>query len=184
MTYLVVQHALQLGSLSDRISDELAVSLGAVRFPEPCVVTFTGDDGLLGEFPGIRRVWEAAHADEPPSYIGYWHTKGATHPDDPAIADWRRYMMYFFLRGPSTQHDLTGVNWTEDPQKGKWFAGNFWWASSEHIRKLPEPKPDRDRMIWEFWVGQGEPTVLNRFTSGVNHYHTRYRPFRYLGKGL
>lgn len=90
-------------------------------------------------------------------------------------------MMHFFLRGPATQYDLTGVNWGEP---GTGFGGNFWWASAEHIRKLPEPKPDRDRNVWETWVGQGNPTVLNRFSSGgVNHYEVRYRPFWYLGKG-
>ena len=183
MSFLVVQHEFSVGSVADHISDEMVVALGSSRFIDDMSVVFTRDDGLLGEYPGIRKVWEAAQDKNGPSHIGYWHTKGASHPFNPCVHDWRRYMMYFFLRGPSLEHDVTGVNWNEDPAQGKWFAGNFWWASTEYLRKLQKPEPTRNRLEWEFWLGKGDPTVLERHASNVNHYHTRYRPFYYVGRG-
>ena len=207
MSFLVVQHEFSVGSVADHISDEMVVALGSSRFIDDMSVVFTRDDGLLGEYPGIRKVWEAAQDKDGPSHIGYWHTKGASHPFNPCVHDWRRYMMYFFLRGPSLEHDVTGVDFMREDEihiqnssairareksrrffgdplnGGGLFPGNFWWASTEYLRKLPEPKPHpEDRCVWEFWIGRAGPTVLTRHRSNLDHYHTRYRPFYYVGR--
>lgn len=183
MTLLVVYHEFAIGTLTERITDEIMVAYAASPLARHSSVLFTSDDGLLGEFPGIRAAWQAAQTDETLTHVGYLHSKGATHPDNPCVADWRRYMLYFFLRGPGPTQEVTGVDWTEDENR-RWFAGNYWWATTEYLRALPEPKPVKDRLEWEFWLGQNNPTTLNRYSSDVNHYHTRYRPPLYLGKGL
>lgn len=156
MSFLVVQHEFSVGTVADHISDELVVALGSSRFIDDMSVVFTRDDGLLGEYPGIRKVWEAAQDKNGPSHIGYWHTKGASHPFNPCVHDWRRYMMYFFLRGPSLEHDVTGVNWNEDPAQGKWFAGNL--VGFDRVpQEAPETGADAQPARVGVLAGEGRP---------------------------
>jgi hypothetical protein len=136
----------------------------------PSAFHVTEDTDGSFEYAGIRKVWELA-ADYD-GYIGYWHTKGAKHIANNCVADWRRYMVHFFLQGPDSGTDLTGVNWTQRPWPH--FSGNFWWARASYLRRLPEPVRVDSNMYWEEWVGQCAPSVTCRWSSGRNHYHEQY----------
>jgi hypothetical protein len=57
-------------------------------------------------------------------------------------------------------HDTVGVQWTTVPRPH--YSGNFWWADSRYLRRLPRPDelPEaarRDRRGAEFWIGCGGP---------------------------
>lgn len=135
----------------------------------------TEDTGGQFEFPGIHQAWTAAQSGA--RFVGYMHTKGASHPDSEPVRDWRRYMQAWFNLGPIRAlkdglADVSGVNYQELPFKH--FSGNFWWASGEYLRRFPEPTPQEDRMYWEKWVCSLSPRIQCLHMSGVNHYHTHY----------
>jgi len=103
-------------------------------------------------------------------HVFYAHTKGAW--SQTALAErWRRAMTEetvgawekcvraldraeaagpFWLRSPEPEHVL----------HDHFFAGNFWWARSEYLRKLG-PVRVSSRFDAVGWVGLGGPSVVN-----------------------
>lgn len=52
------------------------------------------------------------------------------------------------------------------------YSGNFWAATSQHIKKLRYPAYKKDRMIFESWVCSAPGRYLNLYPNEVNRYHT------------
>ena len=84
--------------------------------------------------------------------VCYIHTKGITAPlklNSSNIQQfknyyyWRQYLNWGVLENWKAclsaliDHDVAGVNFYEHPSRH--FSGNFWWANSSYIRKLPDP---------------------------------------------
>lgn len=84
--------------------------------------------------------------------VCYIHTKGITSALRLHISDVQQYKNYFYWRqylnwgilenwkacvNSLQDHDVAGVNYHEYPSRH--FSGNFWWANSSYIRKLPDP---------------------------------------------
>jgi hypothetical protein len=134
-------------------------------------------------------------------YILYIHHKGASKPDNLAVDDWRRLMCHFNItkwkdcfNKLKKGYDTAGVNWIDTGNKH--FSGNFWWARSEYIEKLPQLKipheinyksqlniKDTDcyRMEAEYWIGLKDPKSFSFHNSDVaNHYFDRYPKERYI----
>jgi len=100
----------------------------------------------------------------------YAHTKGA-YRTTPSSVLWRRQM---------TEHavgmwkrcvaalddgcDCAGPHWITPDRfdvPAPFFAGNFWWATCQFLRRLPVPR-DTDRYAAEQWIGETvTPEVLN-----------------------
>jgi len=105
--------------------------------------------------------------------IWYIHVKGAiSSGGDPTnnCWHWGEYMEYFTIMNwrKSTpileQNDITGVEWREHPSFH--YSGNFWWATSDYIKRLPLMKDYTnlaDRIQAEFWIGQGRPIRTHCF---------------------
>lgn len=91
----------------------------------------------------------------------YAHTKGAGIPM-PYSDDWRRCMNRIITDSKvcldllATGHDTVGCHLLTPerwPQIGDkpFYGGNFWWATSEHIRRLGPPENDT-RFHAEAWL--------------------------------
>lgn len=105
----------------------------------------------------------------------YVHSKGATTavfipPWDPKdknpAAYWKEYMEYFVVERWQDcmtlldSHDIVGTEWREVPYKH--FSGNFWWANSEYIKRLPDAREYMEQYRWdrfmpEMYVGRASP---------------------------
>lgn len=101
--------------------------------------------------------------------VMYAHTKGAGFPL-PFSNDWRACMTRQVvgrwrenLAAMST-YDLVGAHWlTPDAWfdvESPFFGGNFWWATADHLRRLP-PLRMADRFSAERWIGTAPARVLN-----------------------
>lgn len=96
----------------------------------------------------------------------YAHTKGAAYPTD-QTEPWRECMTGRLVRDAKACIDLldtsdtVGCHWLDPalfPRIGPrpYYAGNFWWATAEHIRRLD--CPDRSsRYHAESWITTVRP---------------------------
>ena len=107
----------------------------------------------------IHPLWEMAHMDET-CYLSYAHTKGAAH-DYSIVPNWRGGMTRATIvewkrcvealdRGYSTVgcHLQPG----RSDQPFPFWGGNFWWATSLHIRSLGKCV-ENTRYDAEAWIG-------------------------------
>lgn len=164
-------------------------------------------DATKWEWPTINKLKEDADTHESEDFIGYAHLKALSRPDvnDPKGVDWRHYLTYWTIERWADAvakleegNELVGVNWTE----ATWphMSGNFWWARSNYLRRLPklqdpstiEPgtvskllkpnitlDPGNVRFECEAWVGQGSPKVFVQHQSHLPadpafHYNNQY----------
>lgn len=95
-------------------------------------------------------------------HVLYLHTKGVTHSAlDQGIIVWRNKMLFFMLHYISLclhylEHDLAdviGIDFLrESPRRySDHFSGNFWWTTSNHIRRLHVPI-NGDYLAPEMWI--------------------------------
>lgn len=130
--------------------------------------------------------------------ILYIHTKGVTTPNNPCIDDWRRYMTYFNINqykdcfDTLNNYDACGVDLVDQPVIH--FSGNFWWANSQYIKKLPtipEIKYPKNPPILsirhncEFWIGMGNGSLKSLWNSNIDVYERhlhRYEIKQYKNK--
>jgi hypothetical protein len=106
--------------------------------------------------------------------VFYAHTKGAGNPSR-ANTFWRRRMTACCAGGweravtALDTHDCAGPHWLTameywecpSPPWRAWFAGNFWWARLDFLRRLPVPAGG-DRYAAERWIGGTvTPVVLD-----------------------
>lgn len=179
MRLLIVQHEWRVAEWR-RIADEMAIMKALSPLRDVPLVKEV-DPGGQYEWPSLRRVYQEAHSGNF-DFIGYWHLKGTSYPPGHQwfgnMADWRRYMVYHFLQGPDPSTDMTGANFETQPRPH--FAGNFWWASAEHIKNLPVPRNFKDRNYAEYWPCENQPKVSCPHTSARDLYHTPILADEYL----
>lgn len=177
--------------------DVKVCSVGTPRKNEPWFdPKYHNDDFGRGEFftlEILRNFCRDAGVGVP---VGYIHTKGVFNGfDNPCIIDWRQYMSYFVLervqdclKALAEGNDVVGVDWVTEPNKH--FSGNFWWATSQYINRLPQIDPPNftiegaptPRHLAEFWIGYGFPKVKCLHSSNINVYERhlhRYQRLRY-----
>jgi hypothetical protein len=92
----------------------------------------------------------------------YIHTKGVSRPGDLVVQEWRYLMECFIIDHfrdclfKLDSCDACGINLreTDSSWAAMGFAGNFWWANSAHIERLPkvEGLNWKDRIEAERWV--------------------------------
>lgn len=124
----------------------------------------------------------------------YIHTKGLTHLHNAdmlsKVNDWTNMMVYFLVERYKEcfrllkTYDVVGCNFGMLPLPH--YSGNFWWSSSNHIRKLnlldlnPSFIPDGSlRHMAEWWLFTQPPNYYCVHYSSVNHYLENYPREKY-----
>lgn len=103
--------------------------------------------------------------DHPGWAVLYHHSKGVTQPQD-SFHHHHRHVMQGFVVNNWHQcvsdlergYDAVGCNLVHPVKRpvlpGCFFAGNFWWATSDYLSKLaPLPEAGDNRLLCESWVG-------------------------------
>lgn len=120
-----------------------------------------GEDPEQFEFPTLEvlRLYAASHD----GYVCYIHSKGVSHQKNELHDWWRATMNEGVLTGWSecvmaldAGYDVAGCRFKHTVHELNYFAGNFWWATCEHIRKLPD-FTHSSRYEAEVWVVNGSP---------------------------
>lgn len=144
----------------------------------------------LFEFPTLEAILDFSkrHAD---FAVLYLHSKGASRTKEErslGIDDWRRAMMYWLVEKhlDTTQHlavyDTVGCTFFSNPQYPAHWQGNFWWARSNYIAKLDNPRKiviepcSRnwvERHKAEAWIFSGSPSYFEIYNHSINPYTTR-----------
>ncbi|MCB9267668.1 MAG: class I SAM-dependent methyltransferase [Lewinellaceae bacterium] len=142
-------------------------------------LVFQAPDFSQFEKPAMLAIQEYARQHD--GYVLYLHSKGVSNPADGTKAKWRRLMMrelvekweHCVLQLP--RYDIIGVNWRDMPPTSH-FCGNFWYASTRYLRKLPDfghyfdhPRyhiwdaVHNKRLGCEFWIGSAreKPRLLS-----------------------
>lgn len=138
-----------------------------------------------GEFFTLKKLQEYAQYSSSNKKILYCHLRGITTPNNPHISTWRNYLIrhnisnfrkaYYIL----DNYDACGVDLIT---KDRWphaehFSGNFWWANSDYIKKLPNisdiSKPDSKTILTlrhngEFWIGMGNGNLKSMYDVDVD----------------
>jgi len=129
-------------------------------------VIHTSENFLEHEWPTLLELKKDADSSLEDCNIWYAHTKGASNcrPDvhnrlQNNIRDWRENMSYFIFGKHETCVKLLAdgakavgtLKWIDPYSKVPFFMGNWWWASSTHIKSLPQIIMD-DRKT-EGWLG-------------------------------
>lgn len=136
-------------------------------------------------------------------YVLYIHSKGMLHAINShqtiPTRDWRHYMNYWCIERwkdciqklEDDQVDAVSTNWTRDPYPH--FAGNFWWATTDYIKTLPNvldrslyydekftEKFEGHRFCYEVWMATNSPKVRSIHYSAIDHYYAPYPRERYV----
>jgi hypothetical protein len=137
----------------------------------------------LGEFFTLELLKNFSDSVTKNYKVLYLHTKGVTTPNNPCIVDWRKYMTYFNVNqykkcfDTLEESDSCGVDLVYEPTLH--YSGNFWWANSSYIKKLPTineikfPKTPPILSIrhnGEFWIGMGDGKLKSLWNSNINVY--------------
>lgn len=105
----------------------------------------------------LKRIWEDCKTQD--MKVLYFHSKGSTSYSTNIGIDsilkhkqyyyWRAFMNWAVLTKWAKceyaldDHDVAGGDYRQIPLSH--FCGNFWWATSDHIKQLPDPL---DKSLW------------------------------------
>lgn len=118
------------------------------------------------------------------AYILYLHTKGVTR-NSAEVSDWVKLMTWFLIRKFAyavqqlTYFDTVGVLLRDQPELH--YSGNFWWATSEYLKKLPV-YIGPNYLDPEMWLCKANPNYLSLWQTDLDHYEVKYDPLNYREK--
>jgi hypothetical protein len=146
----------------------------------PVTVVAVADEGW--EQVTLKQLHKFAKQDD--GKIFYAHTKGAWSSDRMANP-WRVSMIHDTVtRWKECVRALNSVQaagafWLKSDHPmhfghGHFFAGNFWWARSDYVARLPRLKNEH-RFQAEGWIGLGSPSV-RIMRSGEIEFRNFWRP--------
>ena len=157
---------------------------------DPKFEVFATGDLRDYEYPTLVRLWHEAQRRQDHFLCYYFHTKGASLSQTErqgAANAWRLYMEYFNIEkwkdcvNILNGYETSGVE-LQDAQSH--YSGNFWWATSEYIRKLPNAdefwaRNRMDRAAAEYYLCIAKPKAycFNDFLE--NLYDFEMPPERY-----
>ena len=177
--------------------DQMVTNYIKDRYPFVNIIDMrnVGEQPNLYEGQTLTKIYE--HCQDDDGYVFYFHNKGissyTTHIPG-ALKDWRHYMQYFNLEKweeciakLDEGYDCCGVDWVERHDIKldfvvQHYAGNFWWARNDYIRKLKHPLKieeymDVDAMLrelqnyrycFELWMATGIP---NQYCFHYRRHH-------------
>jgi hypothetical protein len=190
----IFYHVAQLGPWA-AVDEEIMAALRSSGLRDRADVFVRNDcrDATLFEFPTINMVREFAAQHD--YFVLYLHTKGVTRPS-PSVSDWRACMLYWLVERweeciakLAKGYEAVGINQVDSPVRH--FQGNFWWATTPHIRKLgpvqqvryrPTCHDQTDRHKAEFWLLGRGASVYMPYHHRLNPYITRNPRENYVGR--
>ena len=111
----------------------------------------------------LTALWEDAQRCAVGDAVLYAHTKGVTEP----ATYWREEMTQHLVGGWEAclgaleTHEVVGCHWMiNDEWNIPFFGGNFWWARSAVLQRLPRPQAN-SRWEAEVWLGRANPAALD-----------------------
>ena len=138
----------------------------------------------------------------------YLHTKGLSHASSDYELEyraegWRKYLEYFTIHNWKenlkllNNYDCVGTEYIKTaymnfvPMNFPHYSGGFWWANSNHIKKIgnsflhnPSPPYIDPRYNCEFWLFSQETNHYNHFnlqdTFGNFYYEKNYTFLEYV----
>lgn len=182
-------------SFEDKVREYIALRYPFVNILE---VRDTGEPNLY-EGQTLKALWEKCKESEEEKYILYTHSKGVISASA-AVANWREVLNHFCIKEWPTCVRLLGdaetVGLKDIASKEFTFSGNFWWARSSHIKRLPNPQETHTylgtekfhpggasyRYGLEYWIRTYQPTAQYIFDTGANHFDNYYFLENVLGK--
>ena len=170
-------------------SYDIPMELTAVKNPfanDRDMLYNRNNDNSCTESITLKRIYEDCKNED--MNVLYFHSKGSTsYSTNVSIDSIRKHKEYFYWRAfmnwavltewafcetALSVYDIAGGDYHTEPSPH--FCGNFWWATSNHIRQLPDPldktwwynlqKTTTDpwirqapvRMYDEMWIGARE----------------------------
>jgi hypothetical protein len=135
------------------------------------------------EFPSIRNIKHFSDNISKKVKILYLHTKGVTNKEH--SYEWRKYLEYFLIEkndiclNALNNYNCVGVNHQYYYDVNKYrnhFSGNFWWSTSDYIKKLSLLQISEDRYACEHWlIGNLEINDYRNFLSLHHTYNDFYQ---------
>lgn len=134
----------------------------------------------------LKRVWEDCKKED--MKVLYFHSKGSTSYSTNVNVNnivkhkeyfyWRSFMNWAVLtNGARCEnalgiYDIAGGDYHEEPSPH--FCGNFWWATSDHIKQLPDPQ---DKSWWyelqkrttDPWIKQAPVRMYDEMWIGARY---------------
>ena len=196
--------------------DEMVVKYIKDNHPFVNIVDIRGTQEEPNIFEGQTIYQLYQHCLKNDGYVFYFHNKGMSSYSSHipyCLKDWRHYMQYFNIEKwkecvakLDEGYDCTGVSWIkrEDlagdvPTEGKryignHFAGNFWWARNDYIRKLSDPLKIEDyvhvpsmvdffktyRYAFELWIGDENTKYYSFYQTKTHHYFEQFTREKYV----
>lgn len=162
--YLVVS------DIHNNAQDEIGVL--ASEYPKCLVERHTTQTN--SEHNGIVRVEEIGNRPDTEYNILYMHSKGVMNQyrtvetaNEPypikvnGVETWIDMMEYFlvdlWVQSVTMMGGQFGVDTVGVKNYAGWWWGNFWWATSEHIKKLRKPYTTGSRWDCEGWLHDWHP---------------------------
>jgi len=115
------------------------------------------NDNSFTEEITLKKLWNDCNKED--MHVLYFHSKGSTSyannmysggiPKHKQYYYWRAFMNWAHLRqwafceNALQKYDIAGGDFRNEPSPH--FCGNFWWATSNHIKQLPDPS---DKSWW------------------------------------
>jgi len=140
--------------------------------------------GVCAEYEGstLRHMRQKSEEDDKDTLYYYLHTKGISyfgknykeHGNEEYIVDWINLLLYWNVEKwklaveKLETYDTYGCN-----DVGWHYSGNYWWAKSSHIMKLPtnfEMKHYTDLENWVQTIRDNKFCVYNSGLQGNGHY--------------
>lgn len=174
----------------EAILTELMEDIRISKMPYPVQVVSVG--GTLPAKYGAINTKEELTAYEYPTLIhlyenrqqydivGYCHLKGVSQPYSMTHVAWRRDLSSFLIHDWQNRMLHLKSRWTSGPRitpggagystahvnAHKHYSGNFWWANTSYLEKLPSPREfqircNNNRFGAEAWLGQS-PLINER----------------------
>ena len=163
----------------EKTYDEVVLEHLTIKYPFIEILDIRGIGREANIFEGQTLKELYLHSLKNDGYVLYLHNKGATENfyntwgvfgED---RKWRKYMQHHCVtrwkecvEKLDEGYDCVGANYFKDFYP---FAGNFWWATTDHIKRLEDPldadkyynnnSPENYRYAFELWVGTQKPKI-------------------------
>lgn len=159
------------------VGDHLdAVLAEAARQDVPVTVVRSDPNVMHYETFAMLEIERLAKIEKTDRPVLYFHTKGVSNPGDPVKTPWRRVMGHYVLTRwrENLYHlktrDAVGANWWNHSERH--FSGNFWIATADWLRRLPDfatyhNHKRRERYSCELWIGSCTDPPCNAYSHAT-----------------